>query len=181
MKIAAAIITDTGGRACHAAIIARELGITAIVGTGDATQTIKEGQEVTISCAEGDQGMVYPGVIPFQIDELNIKDLPRPKIRVMLNLGNPDLAFKTALLPSDGVGLARMEFIIAEHTKAHLMALLHPEQITDPKVPKTCSIERVTTTPRPTTLSNASRRASAPSLRLLPQTSSGAHARLQEQ
>ena len=136
MKIAAAIITDTGGRTCHAAIIARELGITAVVGTGNATQTIKEGQEVTVSCAEGDQGMIYSGVIPFQIDELNIKDLPRPKTRVMLNLGNPDLAFKTALLPSDGVGLARMEFIIAEHTKAHPMALLHPEQITDPKVRK---------------------------------------------
>lgn len=131
MKTAAAIITDSGGRTCHAAIIARELGITAVVGTGDATIAIQDGQLLTVNCAEGDQGVVYEGALDWQVEETPIDKLPRPKTKMMVNLGNPKLAFKTSFIPNDGVGLARMEFIIAEHIKAHPMALLYPERVSD--------------------------------------------------
>jgi pyruvate,water dikinase len=131
MKNAAAVITNRGGRTCHAAIVARELGIPAVVGCGDATSRIRTGDEVTVSCAEGTAGHVYPGTLPFETTRLDLSTLPRPQTRLMVNLGNPEAAFHTASLPNDGVGLARMEFIVAEHIKAHPMALAHPERITD--------------------------------------------------
>lgn len=131
MKIAAAIITNRGGRTCHAAIIARELGIPAVVGCDNATVQIENGQQVTVCCAEGDMGKVYRGDIPFHIEQTNLEGLQRPKTKIMLNLGNPDLAFKSSFLPNDGVGLARMEFIINEYIRAHPMALLHADQVMD--------------------------------------------------
>jgi pyruvate,water dikinase len=134
MKTAAAIVTNRGGRTCHAAIIARELGVPAVVGTGDATSTIKSGEVVTVSCAEGDSGRVYRGEVGFHVDRSDVGDLARPHTKIMINLGNPDLAFKTSFLPNDGVGLARMEFIISESIRAHPLALLHPEKVSDPQV-----------------------------------------------
>jgi pyruvate,water dikinase len=131
MKTAAAIVTDRGGRTCHAAIIARELGIPAVVGTGDGTVRVRDGKTVTVSCAEGNTGRVYQGEVAFHVERTEIADLPRPSTKIMINLGNPDLAFKTSFLPNDGVGLARMEFIISESIKAHPLALLHPERVTD--------------------------------------------------
>lgn len=131
MKTAAGIVTNRGGRTCHAAIIARELGIPAVVGTGEATSRIHTGQTVTVSCAEGDTGKIYEGNLPFHIDHLTVGDMPRPVTKVMVNLGNPELAFKTSFLPNDGVGLARMEFIINEYIKAHPLALSHPEKVSD--------------------------------------------------
>jgi len=132
MKNAAAIVTNRGGRTCHAAIVARELGIPAIVGTENATQRIATGQDVTVSCAEGDEGQVYEGVISFEVQQTDLSSLGRPKTDIMINIGSPDIAFKTCFIPNDGVGLARMEFIINESIKAHPMALLHPERVTDP-------------------------------------------------
>ena len=134
MKTAAAIVTNRGGRTCHAAIVARELGIPAVVGTGDGTSRISAGEEVTVSCAEGETGKVYAGRQPFRIERVETQELPRPATRIMVNLGNPDLAFSTSFLPNDGVGLARMEFIVSESIKAHPMALLHPDKIKDPQV-----------------------------------------------
>lgn len=124
MKIASAIITNRGGRTCHAAIIARELGIPAIVGCGDATSKIKTGQEVTVSCAEGDTGYVYPGVLQYSENKIDISGLGKPKTRIMLNLANPELAFEASSLPVDGVGLARLEFIINNSIRVHPRALL---------------------------------------------------------
>jgi pyruvate,water dikinase len=132
MKTAAAVVTNRGGRTCHAAIIARELGIPAVVGAGDATTRLTSGAMVTVSCAEGDTGRIYTGRATYHVDTTDVADLPRPRTKIMVNLGNPDLAFRTALLPSDGVGLARMEFIISESIKAHPLALVHPERICDP-------------------------------------------------
>ncbi len=134
MKTAAAIVTNRGGRTCHAAIIARELGVPAVVGTGDATGKLSTGEPVTVSCAEGDSGRIYRGEIPYSVEHLEVADLPRPATAIMINVGNPELAFKTSFLPNDGVGLARMEFVIAEYIKAHPLALLHPERIRDPAV-----------------------------------------------
>jgi len=132
MKTAAAVVTNRGGRACHAAIVARELGIPAVVGTGDATVSLSTGATVTVSCADGDVGHVYAGEAEVSVEKTDMVDLRRPRTKIMVNLGNPDLAFHTALLPNDGVGLARMEFIISESIKAHPMALVHPERVTDP-------------------------------------------------
>jgi pyruvate,water dikinase len=137
MKTAAAIITNRGGRTCHAAIIARELGIPAVVGTGNATTAIPDGETVTVSCAEGDNGHIYRGQVPFHREHTEIGDIPRPKTEIMIHLGNPELAFKTSFLPSDGVGLARMEFIINEYIKVHPMALLHPDKVTDARTRET--------------------------------------------
>ena len=142
MKTAAAIITNRGGRTCHASIIARELGIPAVVGTGDATTCVPDGEVVTVSCAEGDSGRVYRGEVGFHVDRTEVADLARPRTQIMINLGNPDLAFKTSFLPNDGVGLARMEFIISEYIRAHPLALLHPEKVDDPEARRT--IERLT-------------------------------------
>jgi pyruvate,water dikinase len=129
MKQAAAIVTDQGGRTCHAAIIARELGIPAVVGTGDGTARIETGQPLTVSCAEGEEGHVYAGLLSFDVDELTVTDLPRPRTQVYLNIGNPEEAFALSALPVDGVGLARLEFIIANHIGVHPLALLHPDHL----------------------------------------------------
>jgi pyruvate,water dikinase len=142
MKIAAAIVTNRGGRTCHAAIIARELGIPAVVGAGDATTNVPNGEVVTVSCVEGDTGRVYRGEVGFHVDRTEVADLSRPHTQIMINLGNPDLAFKTSFLPNDGVGLARMEFIVSEYIKVHPLALLHPEKVADPEALRT--IERLT-------------------------------------
>ncbi|ACJ00915.1 phosphoenolpyruvate synthase [Rhodospirillum centenum] len=132
MKKAAAIVTNRGGRTCHAAIVSRELGIAAVVGAEAATETLCDGQEVTISCAEGDAGRVYEGILPFEVVRTDLSKLGRPRTHVMVNLGNPELAFQTSFLPVDGVGLARMEFIVSESIKVHPMALAHPDRVTDP-------------------------------------------------
>lgn len=129
MKSAAGIVTNRGGRTCHAAIVARELGIPAIVGTDAATRVIRTGDLIAVSCAEGDVGRVYEGAIEFEVEKTNLKTVPKPATHIMMNVGNPDIAFSLAALPNDGVGLARMEFIIAESIKAHPMALVHPERL----------------------------------------------------
>ena len=125
-------MTNRGGRTCHAAIIARELGVPAVVGTGDTTTAVPNGTMVTVSCAEGDTGRVYLGEVGFHVERSDVANLARPRTKIMINLGNPDLAFKTSCLPNDGVGLARMEFIISESIRAHPLALLHPERVSDP-------------------------------------------------
>lgn len=134
MKVAAAIVTNRGGRTCHAAIIARELGIPAVVGATNATVTLRSGDEATVSCAEGDVGRVYKGRLHYEIETTDLQDLPRPRTNIMINIGNPEIAFGTAQLPNDGVGLARLEFIIGEYIKIHPMALVHPERVTDDDV-----------------------------------------------
>lgn len=131
MKTAAAIVTNRGGRTCHAAIVARELGIAAVVGAEHATEILASGSTVSVSCAQGDIGFVYAGEIPTEIIEIDQADVPRTNTDIMLNLGNPDLAFGLASLPADGVGLARMEFIISESIRAHPMALLDPQAVED--------------------------------------------------
>ena len=133
MKTAAAIVTDHGGRTCHAAIIARELGVPAVVGTGSGTKKLKTGQIVTVCCAEGDVGHAYAGKIPFEVHRVQASTVPNTRTHIMANLGNPELAFSTAMLPNAGVGLARLEFIINEHIGVHPMALLHPEKVKDTK------------------------------------------------
>ena len=142
MKTAAAIITNRGGRTCHASIIARELGIPAVVGTGDGTTCVPDGETVTVSCAEGESGRVYRGELGFHVNRSEVAGLARPRTQIMLNLGNPALAFKTSFLPNDGVGLARMEFIISEDIRVHPLALLHPEKVDDPDARRT--IDRLT-------------------------------------
>ncbi len=132
MKTAAAIVTNRGGRTCHAAIIARELGVPAVVGVGNATSAIASGTKVTVSCAEGDSGRIYNGEVGYHVERAELGEQARPRTEVMVNIGNPDLAFKTSFLPNDGVGLARMEFIISESIKAHPLALVHPERVRDP-------------------------------------------------
>ncbi len=129
MKTAAAIVTNRGGRTCHAAIVSRELGIPAVVGADDATGRLHTGDEITVSCAEGETGFVYEGILDYEIEETDLSNLPRPKTEIMMNLGNPDQAFSLASLPVDGIGLARMEFIINEYIKAHPMALVHPDKV----------------------------------------------------
>ena len=131
MKSAAAVVTNRGGRTCHAAIVARELGIPAIVGTHTGTRAIRNGDIITVCCAEGDIGKVYAGAIAWEVEKTDLSKLERPATEIMMNVGNPDRAFALASLPNDGVGLARMEFIIAELIKAHPMALAHPERIVD--------------------------------------------------
>ncbi len=131
MKIAAAIVTNRGGRTCHAAIIARELGTPAIVGCDNASAEIPDGEVITVDCSQGDHGHVYRGELAFVKESIDLGELAQPATDIMINLGNPDLAFKTSFLPNDGVGLARMEFIINESIKAHPMALLHPERVRD--------------------------------------------------
>ncbi|MDD2807394.1 MAG: phosphoenolpyruvate synthase [Patescibacteria group bacterium] len=136
MKIAAGIITNRGGRTCHAAIVSRELGIPCIVGTENGSKKIKTGQAVTISCAEGEVGYVYHGVLPFVIKKTNLAKLARPKTKIMMNVGQPDIAFQSSFIPNDGVGLAREEFIINNHIKIHPLALLHFNKLKDPAARK---------------------------------------------
>ena len=131
LKRASGVITNQGGRTCHAAILAREMGITAIVGAGDATARIADGEVITASCCEGDEGRVYRGAVPFRVEERDIGDLPATRTRILINVGNPQEAFNLAAIPCDGVGLARLEFIIANHIRVHPMALLRPEQLHD--------------------------------------------------
>lgn len=125
MKRASAIVTERGGRTCHSAIISRELGIPCIVGTGDATEKVRSGAEVTVSCAEGDIGNVYYGKIDYKVNRLKISGKERPKTQIMMNVGDPDHAFSVSRLPNDGVGLARLEFIINNHIGIHPMALVN--------------------------------------------------------
>jgi len=134
MKKASAIVTNQGGRTCHAAIIAREMGIPAIVGCGDATEAIATGHKVTISCAEGDEGRVYAGLLPFEVQETLLDTLPRTRTQILMNIGNPEQAFSLAGLPVDGVGLARLEFIIANHIKVHPLALLNFDELAENSV-----------------------------------------------
>ena len=133
MKRAAAIVTNRGGRTCHAAIIARELGIPAIVGTGDATDTISDGTDLTVSCAEGDTGYVYEGQLEFELSRVALDEMPECPVKVTMNVGNPDRAFEFAAIPNRGVGLARLEFIIARMIGIHPRALLEfdrqPERV----------------------------------------------------
>jgi len=131
MKRAAAIVTDQGGRTSHAAIVSRELGLPAIVGCGDATSVLDDGQEVTVSCAEGDQGFVYEGIADYEARDIDLDSIPDTRTEIMLNLANPAAALRWWRLPSDGVGLARMEFIINNLIKIHPLALLHPERVDD--------------------------------------------------
>jgi pyruvate,water dikinase len=134
MKRAAAIVTNRGGRTCHAAIVSRELGVPAVVGTETGTQQIRDGQEVTVSCAEGERGVVYDGLLPFEQTTIDLRDLERPRTLIMMNVGNPDEAFALAATPNDGVGLAREEFIISSHIKAHPLALLDYDRLDDAQV-----------------------------------------------
>jgi len=133
MKTAAAIVTSRGGRTCHAAIVARELGVPAVVGAEQATDRLATGTVVTISCADGEVGKVYEGALPFEVTRVPSGALPRPRTQIMVNLGNPELAYHTAMLPNDGVGLARMEFIVNEHIGIHPMALSCPEKVVSKK------------------------------------------------
>jgi pyruvate,water dikinase len=136
MKKASAIITNRGGRTCHAAIVSREHGVPCIVGTGDATIVLTKTQTVTVSCAEGDEGFVYEGRLSFKEEKVNWTALSKPQTKIMVNLGNPAQALKTSLLPVDGVGLARIEFIISEYVKIHPMALAHLNKVNDPETKK---------------------------------------------
>jgi pyruvate,water dikinase len=135
MKRAAAIVTNRGGRTCHAAIIARELGIPAVVGCGDATQVLKDGRPVTVSCAEGDTGFVYRGILEAEVIDLSLKGMPKAPVKITMNVGNPELAFEFQRLPNEGVGLARLEFIIARMIGVHPRAVLaYPDLGSDLKV-----------------------------------------------
>ena len=131
MRRAAAIVTDHGGRTSHAAIVSRELGLPAIVGTGNATQLLHDEQEVTVSCAEGEQGFVYEGFADFDAKELDLSGIPKTRTKVMLNLANPAAAFRWWRIPADGVGLARMEFVVSNHIKIHPMALVRYDTLAD--------------------------------------------------
>jgi pyruvate,water dikinase len=131
MKRAAAIVTNRGGRTCHAAIIARELGIPAVVGTGDATRTLRDGQDVTVSCSEGDTGFVYDGLLDFTEEETHLDQMPEAPVKIMMNVGTPDQAFSFSRLPHAGVGLARLEFIINRQIGIHPKALLEFDSLPD--------------------------------------------------
>ena len=129
MKKAAAIVTERGGRTSHAAIVARELGVPAVVGAVGATRSVPEGEEVTVSCAEGERGVVYRGRLPFEVEEIRPETLPRTRTRILVNVGTPEEALRTSLLPTDGVGLLRMEFVFASHVRVHPLALTRFETL----------------------------------------------------
>ena len=134
MKIAAAIVTNKGGRTCHAAIVSRELGVPCIVGTGKGTKALMGVTHATVSCAEGEVGKVYDGLLKFEVQRINAKNLTRPRTKIMMNVGNPENAFTLAAIPNDGVGLARLEFIINQFISIHPMALIHFDKVTDAAV-----------------------------------------------
>ncbi len=134
MKIASAIVTNKGGRTCHAAIVSRELGVPCIVGTGNGTKVLSDVSEATVSCAEGEVGKVYKGILKYDIHKINVNDMKRPKTKIMMNVGDPDNAFKLSPIPNDGVGLARLEFIINNFITVHPMSLIHFDKVTDEKV-----------------------------------------------
>ena len=142
MKMASGIVTNAGGRTAHAAIISRELGLPCIVGTGQATKVIKSGQRITISCAEGETGYVYKGLLPYTIKRTQLKNIKRPKTKIMMNIGEPEQVFGFSFIPNDGVGLAREEFIINNYIKIHPLALIYYSQLKDKKVKK--EIDRIT-------------------------------------
>lgn len=131
MKLAKAIVTERGGRTCHAAIVARELGVPAVVGAQGILEKVSTGMEITVSCAEGEDGYIYEGILPFEVEKIKIQELPQTKTKVMMILGNPEEAFKNALIPNDGVGLARLEFIINSYIQIHPMALVRFDKIED--------------------------------------------------
>ncbi len=137
MKIASAIVTNRGGRTCHAAIVSRELGIPCLVGTNNATEKIHTGSEVTVDCSQGSEGYVYKGLLKFEIKETDLHGLPRPKTKIMMNLAAPDQAFEQSFIPNDGVGLAREEFVINSYIKVHPLALLRFDDLEDHHVKKT--------------------------------------------
>lgn len=142
MKIASAIVTDTGGRTSHAAIVSRELGVPCVVGTGNATKVIKKSTKVTVNCAEGAEGKVYLGYVPYKIKKMELKGLSRPKTKIMMNIGEPDRAFSLSFIPNDGVGLAREEFIISNYIKIHPKALINFKRIKDKKTKN--AIDKIT-------------------------------------
>jgi pyruvate, water dikinase len=142
MKIASAIVTNKGGRTCHAAIISRELGIPAIVGTNNSTEKLKNGELVTVSCAEGEKGFVYKGKLKYLIKKHNLKKIPKTKTKIMMNLGTPERAFEQSFIPNQGVGLAREEFIITSHIKIHPNALINFNKLKDKKLKQ--KIEEIT-------------------------------------
>ena len=162
MKIAAGVITDKGGRTCHAAIVARELGIPAVVGATHATEKLKTGTNVTISCAEGDIGSVYQGTVAFDVTRTPVSELRQPRTAIMVNVGTPEMAFRVAMQPQAGVGLARMEFIISEHIGIHPMALLKPEKIASAKARAAIARWLEVTKARRISSSRGCRKASAP-------------------
>ena len=134
MKKAAAIVTNRGGRTCHAAIVSRELGVPAIVGTERGTEVMRDGQIITVSCAEGDTGFIYEGELPFHLESIDLRSMTRPVTKVMMNVANPEEAFSLSQTPNDGVGLAREEFIITSYIKVHPLALLNYTRLEDPAV-----------------------------------------------
>jgi pyruvate,water dikinase len=134
MRMAKAIVTNKGGRTCHAAIVSRELGIPCVVGTLHGTEKIRGGQKITVSCAEGEEGKVYDGILKFEVKTLDLKQMPKTKTRIMMNVGNPEEAFELSFIPNQGVGLARMEFVINEYIKVHPMALLKFDKLADEAV-----------------------------------------------
>jgi len=129
MKVASAIVTNRGGRTCHAAIVSRELGIPCVIGTGNGTLVLKSGQKLTVSCAEGEGGLVYEGILPFEVKKTDISKIPKTKTKIMMNVGIPEKAFEQAQIPNDGVGLAREEFIINSYIKIHPLALIDYKKI----------------------------------------------------
>lgn len=134
MKIASAIVTNRGGRTCHAAIISRELGIPCVVGTNTGTENIPNALPITVDCSSGSEGKVYQGALKFTIKEVNLAELPKTKTHITMNIGTPDQAFEKSFIPNDGVGLAREEFIINSYIKIHPLALLHFDQLEDEQV-----------------------------------------------
>ncbi len=142
MRLASAIVTEEGGKTCHAAIIGRELGVTAIVGTKKATEILKTGQLITVDCTQGLNGRIYLGSVPFRVRKYDLKKIPKLKTKIMVNIGAPEIAFKTSFLPTDGVGLAREEFIIAEKVRIHPLALYHYKTLKNGKIKK--EIEKLT-------------------------------------
>jgi len=143
MKIASAIVTDSGGRTAHAAIVSRELGIPAVVGSENATKVIETGQTITVDCSRGEQGLVYEGLVPYEVKKMNVSKLPKVKCQVMMNIGEPGSAFTRSQIPNDGVGLARLEFIINESIKAHPLALINLKKLKDKKNQR--EIEKIVT------------------------------------
>ncbi len=136
MKIAGAIVTNSGGRTCHAAIISRELGIPCVVGTKTATQDIRNGQNITVSCAEGEKGFVYNGLLKYEVKETNLKNVKKSKTKIMMNIGNPEMAMLQSFIPNEGVGLAREEFVISNYIRIHPLALLNFSRLKDKKTKK---------------------------------------------
>ena len=163
MKRAAAIVTNRGGRTCHAAIIARELGIPAVVGCGDATRVLADGDEVTVSCAEGDTGHVYAGLLPIEIVDVQLDRMPPSPTKIMMNVGNPELAFEFQRLPNEGVGLARLEFIINRNVGIHPKALLELDRAAGRAEARDRGDASPATRARPSSTSRRSSRAWRPS------------------